>query len=397
MMRHDSANSRMQEVQAMLNDQVKMQTIMEMDIEDRFIERLDHSTEDASPENAPNVNLAVNTDISVSSAEDEANKTSSSQAPLAPYRSYRALSDIKELNNLIKLADKRKSSSKSNEMLVRKSLFIGGSSPLLQPQDRMRSVRSCENVNKSKVDSSEMIDFGTLRRKEADQSEEDCDSEIRLHGEPAMQPLINITSSSQTNINDARVSDGARVSDVTRVSKSREALQYLEKSFADDSTIGSQYKKDHQESCFNTLDSDNRTIVPDDNNATAATTSDNNTIDRIDNSNHHTAYRKEPSTERDATTVPNLFPTYQDNALGHLPAEVGTSQDDIVRWLHDTTSRDGAPSISSDEYRSSMCSSMNDLHSGLPSCRSSVSSSVSSRPTGKRRDTADSLLGNYIH
>ncbi len=92
--------------------------------------------------------------------------------------------------------------------------------------------------------------------------------------------------------------------------------------------------------------------------------------------------------------VPNLFPSYQNHELQNYPAGMTSSHDNIVRWLHYTKDRDEVPSDSSDEYRSSMCSSMNDLNSSIPSCRSSVSSTASSRPRSKLRPKmTDSALG----
>eukprot|EP00794_Sanderia_malayensis_P007942 gene7942-8797_t len=403
MMRHDSMESRTQEVQAMLNEQIKMQTIQELDVEDRYIEEIGLSTNDVTNSHQDDydndhcstrladVNLAINLEpmaVSISSAEDEASKLGS-QVPLQPYNSYRALSDVKEVNALLKLADKRKSSSKSNEMLVRKSLFIAGSSPLLQAKDvaRIRAAKSCDNVNKPKTRTGETIDFGTLKIKNT-----------TPHSET--RPLIDVACGSNESI---------------EMSKSEEALRYLDEACLNDNgTLGSTYKN-RLDSRFNTLESDGTTIVREEEmpqNEHQPSTSNNNKTEKTKAPDSTTPTTNtapdlvvpdlvapdlvEPNS-KDAPdfVVPDLFPACQNSALHNYPTVVNSSHDNIVRWLHDTA--DDVASDTSDEYRSSMCSSLNDINSGVSSCRSSVYSEASSRRSSKGQpNPTDSPLGRLV-
>ena len=103
MMRNDTSKNRGLEAQRMLDEQVKMQTILEMDVEDRFVDNLTSNIFVDNPETSL---PRPDPHVSVSSTEDDSKL--GSQVALQPYRSYRALSEIKELNALLTLADKTK-------------------------------------------------------------------------------------------------------------------------------------------------------------------------------------------------------------------------------------------------------------------------------------------------
>ena len=425
MMRKDSATARLQEVQAMLDEQannggIKMQTIMEMDIEDRFV---DEKTSNFYVD-GPKLDIATNADprISASSADDETVKADS-QDGIQPYRSYRALSESKEINALLSLADKRKSSSKSNEMLIRKSLIVGGSSPLLQAKEHMRAFRSCENVN-NRRGSAELLDFATMNRAKEPRVLIQAAATRKKQGSGEVQPLINFISSS---------SDCSKSQDIAKsnenVNKSGSS-PHLQKN-----DMGSTYKMPF-DSCANTLDSNAcQSSTPDSNtlksnlqdlktldfntlDANAANTntlnsntqtltpadytnSCNNTLESGQRSENSTSQndtiRSESTKYNEVTTTSLLPPDHGSNTMKDLAIGLSNSHDDIVKWLHDTADHDDIPSDSSDEYRSSMCSSLNDIHSGLHSCRSSVSSAADSRRGSKRGKRAgDTLLGKEL-
>ena len=360
MMRNDSAKNRVLEAQKMLDDQVKMQTIQEVDAEDRFIDNLTSNIFVDSPETSQ---PRTDPRISMGSCEDDAGNTSS-QGALQPYRSYRALSEIKELNNLLTLADKRKSSSKSNEMLIRKSLILSGSSPLLTKKDRMRTVRSCENMTKPQGNI-EMDDFAMMRANQPRILIQSIATR-KKQGSCEAPPLINLRSSGSD------------------CSKSRENCVVKEansSSHLDDTPYGSTHKIPF-DSPNNTLDSNSHARLPD-RNSCASTLRSSNASSVSDN---NTLQNENPE---EATGIPYQY-EFQEFDLqketGPLAAgcsQEGTrrSQEDIMEWLHGAA--EDAQSVSSLEYRSSMCSSVHDFQRGdLPSCRSSLSSTT----TGSRKN-----------
>ena len=355
-MRHDSAKNRLLEVQALADEQAKMQTIREVDIEDRFVDNLTSNIYVSDPERA---NASTEPHISVSSAEEDGTKAGS-QVALQPYRSYRALSEIKELSDLLSLVDKRKSSSKSNEMLIRKSLFVGGSSPMLQAKDKMRAVRSCENVNNDRG-SIELTEFATMRARQPRVLTQAAATRKKAVGAEPSQ-TVNMASSA---------------SDCSKSAENCGSANFLEAT-----PHGSTYKMADEETPINTLESGNRTAKLCDNSAC-------NTLES----------NKESMVSDSSTLKGAMGEDFQENDTGlrnqNLHEEslsAGILHEDVVKWLQVNGEEDAA-SDTSDEYRSSMCSSLNDLQShSLPSCRSSLSSATGS--TADNKQTArNSLLG----
>ena len=422
MMRKDSATARLQEVQAMLDEEsnnggIKMQTIMEMDIEDRFV---DEKTSNLYVD-GPKLEIVTNADprISASSADDETVRADS-QDGIQPYRSYRALSESKEINALLSLADKRKSSSKSNEMLIRKSLIVGGSSPLLQAKEHMRSFRSCENVN-NRRGSAELLDFATMNRVKGPRVLLQAAAARKKQGSGEVQPLIDLISSngdcsksqdiakSNENVNTSGSSSHLQKNDMGSTYKMpfdscANTLDSYACQLPDSNTLKSNLQDlktldfstlDSNAANTNTLNSNTQTLTPADD-----TNSCNNTLEsgqRSENSTSQNDTIRSESTQYNEVTTTSLFPPGNGSDMKGLPTALSNSQDDIVKWLHDTADHDDIPSDSSDEYRSSMCSSLNDIHNGLHSCRSSVSSAADSRRGSKRgKRTGDTLLGKEL-
>lgn len=365
MMRNDSAKKRMLDVQKDLDEQLKMQTILEMDIEDRFVDNLTSSIFVDNPETSKQ---RTDPHISVSSTDDDNSKVGS-QVALQPYRSYRALSEIKELNDLLTLADKRKSSSKSNEMMLRKSLILSGSSPQILPRDRMRAVKSCENVARAQG-STELDDLALMRANQPRVLIQSAATRRKQGQCEKAPPLINLTSSA---------------SDCT---KSRESCQMKEGNSTpklNNSPSGST-KKIPFDSPSNTLDSNSHTLIQD------------------SNSRINTLQSNEISEESESSTLLNqskdvavgspnkcdLPDDFQESSRLMNGFQEGTrrSHDDVIKWLHETED-DDAQSVSSVEYRSSMCSSFNDLYYGdLNSCRTNFSSSAADSKRNRKAENS---------
>jgi len=350
MMRNDSAKNRALEGQRMLDEQVKMQTIQEMDAEDSFVDKLTSNIYVDSPEESQ---PRADPHISVSSSEDDAGRTGS-QTALQPYRSYRGLSEIKELNNLLSLADKRKSSSKSNEALIRKSLVLNGSSPLLPTKDRMRTARSCENMAKPRS-STEMDDFAVMRANQPRILIQSAATR-KKKGSSDTPPLINLGSSGSEY---SKSQESCRIKDGNSSSR------------LDGTPHGSTYKIPF-DSPNNTLDSNSHSL-PQDGNSHCSTLRSS----KASSVSESSTLRNDEAT----TCVPRGYEFQEGSLTGedrHVPAEYfreGTrkSHEDVMEWLHGAA--EDAQSVSSMEYRSSMCSS--DMpNSDLPSCRSSLSSTT---------------------
>lgn len=378
MMRNDSSKNRMLEAQKAFDEQMKMQTILEIDVEDRFVDNL---TSNIFVDNLEPSQQRADPHISVSSTDDDASKVGS-QVALQPYRSYRALSEIKELNALLTLANKRKSSSKSNEMLIRKSLVLSGSSPLLSPKDRMRAVRSCEDVAKVR-DSTELDDLAVMRGNQPKVLIQSVATRKR-EGSREDPPLINLTSSA---------SDCSKSHQSLKKEKEADSMPSL-----DDIQHGSTYKLPF-DSPSNTVDSNNHTLMRD-GPTCGSTLQSNGTLQ-----SHQ--LKSDCGTLRDDNACPFTGPSRHYDAREDTPefslgihdtdSKTGSrrSHEDVIKWLHDAGGEDDAHSISSAEYRSSMCSSFNDLHNGdLPSCRSSFSKAVEG--CNSNRSTKNSLLGAYF-
>ena len=369
MMRNDASKNRGLEAQRMLDEQVKMQTILEMDVEDRFVDNLTSNIFVDNPETSL---PRPDPHVSVSSTEDDSKL--GSQVALQPYRSYRALSEIKELNALLTLADKRKSSSKSNEMLIRKSLVLSGSSPLLMPKDRMRAVRSCENMAKDRG-STEMDEFATMRANQPRVLIQSAATR-KKQGNCEAPLLINLTSNG------------------SECTKSRESCKLKEvhpSPDLDQTPHGSTYKIP-SDSPHNTLDSNSQTVGQGSHCNTlqsSRTMSDSNTLQ-----NEH---------QSEANGMPCQYKFLEDDfeeetrRLNDEYSQEGTrrSREDVIKWLHEVGDED-AQSVSSVEYRSSMCSSMNDLNQGeLSSCLSTMKSETGEKSKTERKD--NSLLGKNLY
>ena len=355
MMRSDSAKNRAHEGQKMLEEQLKMQTILEMDAEDRFVDNLTSNIYVDNPERSL---PRGDPHTSVSSNDEDVGKAGSQ----VPYRSYRGLSDIKELSNLLTLADKRKSSSKSNEMLIRKSLVLGGSSPLLIPKDRMRAVRSCENMAKPRG-SIELDDFAVKRENQPRVLIQSIATR-KKQGSSEVSPLINLRSSGSD------------------CSKSRESGLVKETNSAShlENTPYSSTHKIPFDSPINTLDSNKYTTMQDEDSCCGTLRSRNTSS--LSESNTLLYENQEEATGEPCLNMLQKSDRPGDEDAMPLAADClqeGTnrSHEDIIDWLQRGADDDDddAQSVSSVEYRSSMCSSTHDFQNGdLPSCRSSLSS-----------------------
>ena len=368
-MRSDSAKNRALEGQKMLDEQVKMQTIVEMDAEDRFVDKLTSDIYLDSPEASQ---PRADPHISVSSSEDDAGRTGS-QTALQPYRSYRALSEIKELNNLLSLADKRKSSSKSNEALIRKSLVLNGSSPLLSTKDRMRTARSCENMAKPRS-STEMDDFAVMRANQPRILIQSAATR-KKKGSSDTPPLINLGSSGSEH---SKSQESCRVKDANS------------SSCLDGTPHGSTYKIPI-DSPNNTLHSNSHALLQDGNSYCSTLRSS-----KASSVSESSTLRNDEAT----AGVPRGY-NFQDGSLTgeDRPAEyfregARKSHEDVMEWLHGAAQ--DAESVSSMEYRSSMCSS--DMpNSDLPSCRSSLSSTTTgSGKYGRKQSYPSGTMDFFI-
>ena len=309
----------------MLSDQTQMQTIVEMDDV-----HVSSSQLNAEVHPRPRHLGRHSGDVSASSAEDEVKKVNS-QDKLQPYSSYKTLSDVKALGDLLDIANTMKSSksaSRSNEALVRKSLHIAGSSPLIQRANNVRPAKSCENLSPpGKPSNIPVIDFSQLSRGPRSEGK-GCNGDIVHSG---------CKAGSDDDLKQNTISTASSIG----------TLKDVETETETDVKRGL------------TLSS-----TEPDYNSTIKTAESRGTSAML------------PPLKRD---IIENFQTYGSDR----------SHEDIMRWLHDSADADDVPSDTSEEYRSSIYSSLNDVNSELYSCRSSVSSTRSSR----RGKPNDSVLG----